>query len=372
MVASSGFNGRLFGPDLPGAGVPVSGLWEESHLILNGDSFSMRVAASELHVEAAGFNAQQLRLSWAGEQGLFAFFIDSAAGKERFLGDGAPDTVRAQSGRVKGQQSRVKSHFRIGALVYAFFLALPLLVLAIFLLNTDRVAGWIADKIPIAYEEKLGDLALAQTRAQAKVIDSGPAYEAVKAIGTKLTQGSRYNYRWLIADNKEVNAFAAPGGVIVVYTGLIKQTDQPEELAGVLAHEVAHVEQRHSLRHLIKHAGLSVLLSLAIGDWSGSMLGGWISTVTQMKFSRNAEMEADKEGLQRMVKAGWDPRFMVSFFSKLAKKDNQPEALSLLSTHPTSEERMQALRQQIKLLPEYNYRPLNINWAAVKAPLHRK
>lgn len=367
MTQTASFDGRLFGPGIAGAGVAAGGQWQDDLLVLRGGDIRLEIPAADLRIDAAGFNVQQIRLSWRSERGEFAFFIEQAGDCERFLAQ-APEPVTAQAGGIRKRQRGVASRFHAAVLVYGFILALPLILLALFLLNTDRLAGWVAQKVPVAYEAKIGNMVLAQTRTHTRLIESGPAHDAVKRIGAKLTAGSRYSYQWFVAEGKEVNAFAAPGGVIVVYAGLIAQAERAEELAGVLAHEVEHVEQRHSLRNLIKSAGFGVALSLALGDWSGSALGGWIANLTELKFSRDAEMEADREGLHRMVRANIEPEYMARFFAKLAQEEGKAaEALSMLATHPASRERMEALHRQITALPPKEYEALDIDWAKVKA-----
>ncbi len=370
MDASS-FHGRLFGPGIAGGGVAATGHWLGQVLALRAGEISLQVAAADLRIEAAGFNVEQLKLSWPSPPHEYAVFIEQGD-RERFLAQ-APPSVATRAAGVKKVQRTVESRFRAAILVYGFILALPLIILAAFLMNTDRLADWVATKVPVEYEAKIGSLVLAQTRAHTRLLESGPAHDAVKAIGSKLTAGSRYPYQWFVAQGKDVNAFAAPGGVVVVYAGLIQHAAQAEELAGVLAHEVAHVEQRHGLKNLVKGAGFGVLLSLALGDWSGSALGGWIANLTELKFSRDAEMDADREGLLRMTAAGIAPEHMANFFAKMARNESKTaETLSILATHPPSQERMEVLRKQIAALPQRRYEPLNVDWARVQASLAAK
>jgi beta-barrel assembly-enhancing protease len=361
------FNGRLFGPDISGAGLNVSASWLGNLLTIDTE-LPLNIPASELHVDAAGFNMRQLRVSWKDSDGEFAFFIEQEEARKTFFSTAPPCMAASLSNAKKMQRSLNKRfHALLGA--YGLYLALPAIALALFLFNLDRVVGWTAAKIPIEYETKIGNMVLAQTRAQARVIESGPALDAVRHIGGRLTDGSRYQYRWLLVQNNEVNAFAAPGGVIVVYSGLIRQTTHAEELAGVLAHEVAHVELRHSLHGMIKKAGFGILLSFVMGDWSGGAIGSSIAALTEMKFSRDAETQADKEGLRRLVAAQISPQGMPEFFAGLAKKEAQGPDLSMISTHPPSQERMELLQQEIRRLPVRNYPPLDLDWKTIKATL---
>lgn len=364
---ASAFHGRLFGAGIAGAGADAQAWWDGSTLVVQTQNELYRADGASLQIEATGFNLRQLRLSWNAMDGSYTFFVEVDEDRTR-LTSGAPDSLRQAFARATAAQRRMGRRFGAAAFVYGAVVALPLLLLLAFLLNIGRLVDWAAEKVPVRYEERIGDLVLAQTRAQMKLIESGPAHEAVTAIGAALTSDSRYRYRWFVADNKEINAFAAPGGVIVVYSGLIAQTARAEELAGVLAHEVAHVEQRHSLKNLMKTAGFSVLLALAIGDWTGTALGNAAGKLTELKFSRDAETDADREGLRLLVDAGIAPHPMADFFAKLADKENGTLP-SMLATHPASAERQQRLRAMIAGLPSRQYTPLRFDWAQVRSSL---
>ncbi|MDH5298418.1 MAG: M48 family metallopeptidase, partial [Desulfobulbaceae bacterium] len=208
----------------------------------------------------------------------------------------------------------------------------------------------------------------AQTRARLQFIDSGPAIDKVKAIGERLTPDTRHHYQWFVAESPEINAFAAPGGVVVVFSGLIRATASPEELAGVLAHEVSHAELRHSLKGAVKNLGLRSLMLLAMGDLSAGLLGDLAAGLTEMKFSRDAEREADREAVKRLAKAHIDPNAMVTFF-ELLERENRPTPPAILSTHPATRERIDTVRREISLMPRPAPRPLAMNWQAVKDSL---
>jgi Zn-dependent protease with chaperone function len=362
------FHGRLFGAGLGGAGAAAHAWWEGSRLAVQAGDAIHHADGASLQVEAAGFNLRQLKLSWNGAEGSYDFFVEAEEDFARLL-SGAPESMKDAFAGAQGRRRSMGRRFSAAVAVYGAVISLPLLLLLAFLLNIGHLVDWIAEKIPVHYEDRIGDVVLAQTRAQMKLIDSGPAHEAVQAIGERLTAGSAYRYRWFIADRKDINAFAAPGGVIVVHAGLIAQTAQAEELAGVLAHEVAHVEHRHSLKNLMKTAGLSVLLSLVLGDWSGTALGNAAGKLTELKFSRDAETDADREGLRRLVDAGIAPHPMADFFSKLSSKESGMMP-SMLATHPASAEREERLRSMIAALPTKQYAPLPFNWAEIKTSLN--
>lgn len=359
------FAGRLFGPGLPGAGMNASGCWTESGALRVSapDTQMAEFPSGTLEIAAAGFNDAGLRISWEGPNGAYAFTIEAEV-ECRACAASAPPCLNVRLATASGRRSRLERRFRLGWLLLALILILPLIGIGAFLLNSDRIADWAMAHISPRHEARLGDLVLAQTRLQMKIIDHGPAVDALSSIGGRLTAGSPRNYRWFVAERPEVNAFAAPGGVVVVFSGLLRSAGTAEELAGVLAHEVAHVELRHSLRGMIKSLGLRALVALVIGDTSRGAFADAATRLTELRFSREAEQEADDEGLRRLVAARIDPNGMLDFYEKLAgEKRFAPPAI--LSTHPASGERLLRLRTKVAGLTQI-WIPLPVDLETIK------
>jgi beta-barrel assembly-enhancing protease len=356
----SQFQGRLFGPGLPGAGIAASGQWDALGRlrVTPHESGQAERCADRPEIAAAGFNNASLRLSWQQPEGAYALVVDGVDDRSRCAAT-APEHCNRQLAAAVRQPDTLERRFRLGWGLLALVLLMPLLGLVLFLLNADRVADWVVDKIPVAQEARLGELVLAQTRLQMKLIDRGPAVEALADIGGRLTEGSVHRYRWFVAERPEVNAFAAPGGVVVVFSGLLTSAATAEELAGVLAHEVAHAELRHSLRGTVKGLGLRALVALLAGDISDNVLTGAATRLTELRFSRDAEREADANGLQRLVAARISPHGMVRFYERLAA-EQRPTPPALLSTHPASGERLDWLRREVAAL-KGPWQPLPIN-----------
>jgi predicted Zn-dependent protease len=149
---------------------------------------------------------------------------------------------------------------------------------------------------------------------------------------------------------------------------LLERTERAEELAGVLAHELQHVLHRHVTRALVQHASTGLLITALTGDVTGALGYGLEAarTLGRLRYSRQAEEEADADGLRMMVAAGVDPAGMLTFFEKLRKSEKEvPKALTYLSTHPSSEHRLARLRALAAeasasatrpLLPDYDWK----------------
>lgn len=262
--------------------------------------------------------------------------------------------------RIRGTRMRAAV---VTLLALAVLAAIPLLLV----LNMSRFTRLAADQIPTQWELQLGKLAFTHYEISASLLEDEQAQRLLEQLTRQLTAAlpqSGYTYRFYIARDTELNAFALPGGYIVVNSGLIMQADSAEELLGVLAHEISHVTERHGLRNLISSAGVALLLQLLIGDSSGTLgtLSSAAPFLLTQKYSRGFESEADRRGYELLTRAEVDPAGLLSFFEKLKTADAKARAKlrdragdaarllempELLSTHPATESRIAALRELV-------------------------
>ncbi len=138
-----------------------------------------------------------------------------------------------------------------------------------------------------------------------------------------------------------INAFACPGGYMYFYTGIIKTLDNEAQFAGVMAHEMAHVERRHSTSHLTKVYGISVLLSVMVGDDPG-LVAQITASLLALKFSRDNEYEADEFAVRFLYETSYNAPSLGDFFTKLEGLPRPPE---FLSTHPSPENRLEKINE---------------------------
>jgi beta-barrel assembly-enhancing protease len=205
-------------------------------------------------------------------------------------------------------------------------------------------------------EIQLGSQAAADVEKKQKVLNNEQATSYVNNIGKKLVVSSeRQNiaYQFKIIDSKVVNAFALPGGFIYINRGLIESAENENEFVGVLAHEIAHVTERHSVDQVRKmqkaNIGLGLSRIVLQNVKGGSLLFSGAQLATQgafLRFSRAAEREADRVGATMMYKAGWNPNGMVSFFDKLAKKGDA-RSTDIFSTHPNPAQRRENISDMV-------------------------
>jgi predicted Zn-dependent protease len=218
----------------------------------------------------------------------------------------------------------------------------------------------------IERELGLGKEMAQETERQAKMVDDPAVTEYVNRLIQTVANNSdaKVPFTIKVVDSDEVNAFALPGGFMFVNTGLIMKADNEAELAGVLAHEIAHVAARHGTRQatrgqLVNYGTIPLIF---VGGWAGYAVRQAVSLAVPMgflKFSRNMEAEADLLGLQYMYKAGYDPTEFVNFFERIQTLEKKkPGAVSkLFSTHPMTGDRIRAaqktIQRDLKSAPQY-------------------
>ena len=215
----------------------------------------------------------------------------------------------------------------------------------------------------IEKEIALGKGLAQQVEQQAKIINDPVIAEYVNRVGQNLVRNSdaKVPFTIKVVDSEEVNAFALPGGFFFVNSGLILKADSEAELAGVMAHEIAHVAARHGTKaatkgELAQIGMLAAAIALPYG-WTGYAIQEGASVMVPLgflTFSRANEREADHLGLQYMYKAGYDPTSFVDFFEKIETLEKtKPGAVAkVFSTHPQTDDRIKASQEEIeKYLP---------------------
>jgi beta-barrel assembly-enhancing protease len=356
---------RLFGSGSPSTGEPAELIVSSDHLEVRTPYVSHRVEIASLRMREIGIDQSGLELAWDTAEGVRAVHVTDVDAVRMMRSESALRST-PQMLALRSSQQRQKAGRTIGWTALGAVILLPIVLLVVFLWQADRIALAVAERIPVTQEVQLGEHAFNSMRGTLKLQESGAAHEAVQTLGARLTKRSRYTYRFHVAKHDAINAFALPGGIIVVHTGLIEATRRPEELAGVLAHEIQHVEQRHSLQAAIKNLGLRALWLLVAGDAYGSLLGQAAVELTTLTFSRSAESQADARAFDALVANGIDPGGMADFFSVLSEQEGNTPAF--LSTHPAGTEREKILRNRQTELGQRQFAALQLDpWPPGKA-----
>src|SRR5467141_3934723 len=222
----------------------------------------------------------------------------------------------------------------------------------------NRNVGKGVNLYSLEREISLGKQLAQEVERSSKLIDDPVVTEYVNRVGQNLVRNSdaKVPFTIKVIDSDEINAFALPGGFFYVNSGLILHADEEAELAGVMAHEIAHVAARHGTKNatkgeIMQWASIPLIL-LGPGGWAGYGLYQGLNLAIPigfLKFSRDAEREADYLGLQYMYKAGYDPNAFVSFFEKIEGEERRhPGSIpKVFSTHPPTPERVQKAQEEI-------------------------
>lgn len=242
-------------------------------------------------------------------------------------------------------------------------------VIAILFYGLPRAAEPVAALMPLAWEETLGKQVLDGLNGKYRFCGNPEGVAVLVRLVVRLSGvvHSRYKFRIAVADTDTVNAFAAPGGYLVLNKGLIETAQSPDEVAGVLAHEMGHVVERHATEGIVRATGLALIVQLLLGDPSGALGAGVAAgeLLLSLAYSREAEAEADAVAVDILAAAGIDSAGFAGFLERLSRsagKDHGKDGttpdesaaeetagddesdIPFLSTHPRSAERAAAVR----------------------------
>ncbi len=229
-----------------------------------------------------------------------------------------------------------------------------------------------APLVSVSDEISIGDFLARQVELQYATVDHVPELDlALDSISQRLLDAlgeTPYPYKFTVIEGSEINAFALPGGHVFIFTGLLHTVENAEELAAVLAHEMGHIERRHTVKKLLKEVGIAVLASIALGGEAlpaEELLTGLLST----RFDRRYESQADEFSLDLLLSASLSPRHMAEVFRKFdASASDYDEYFEMLSTHPHNKSRIERA-DAFPIPPSFVERPLPLDWAHVRHAL---
>ena len=365
-------NALCFGDGLPAAGAPCVVELSADGLRVSavGDALLVEqvVAFADMMVEAGGLDHDQLVVSWGTGSSARTLYLKDPALIIAFRRV-APAELTAPLERVAGQVRRARhGHRLLWGSILGVLLGLGLLLW----FGTDLIVEWAVARIPIEWEQKLGETVYQDFLSKETVLKEGPAVSAVQEMTQRLTDkipDNPYKFQISVVQSPVVNAFALPGGYVVVFTGLMTKAESGEEVAGVLSHELNHVLQRHGMERLVKMLGLAAVVGILLGDQQG--LTGLAKQVgmelVTLKFGRAQETEADVTGIRLLSDARIAPDGMIRFFERLSEKDKA--RVEVFSTHPMSAGRAERLKAELAALPKRTPEPFTFQWKTIQDSL---
>jgi len=225
--------------------------------------------------------------------------------------------------------------------------------------------------LPHSVDKQLGDLALENMNLGGPVLTDSVLTGAIDEMVKRLAKqgGHGFTFRVQVVDSTTVNAFALPGGAIVVYTGLLRSATSPEQVAGVLAHEIAHVTRRHGMERIAQSIGVIASLQLLFGDVTGlaAVAAEVLREGAINSYGRDQEHQADMDGVKTLARASIDPRSLADFFVLLKKEEagsiNLP---AFLATHPDLDQRIKDVRTAAKRSGFAQAKPFALSWPDVQ------
>jgi len=250
--------------------------------------------------------------------------------------------------------------------------------------NLPDIGNSAAAMMSLEKEKQLGKEFMRSVRSSLKLVEDPVSNEYIQDLGERLASQSDsgdQKFSFFIVKDPTINAFAGPGGYIGVHTGLILATQSEDELASVLAHEIAHVTQRHLMRALSASTNMTlpamaaIIAAILLGQGNGQITEAVIAstvagtTQSQLNFSRENEQEADRVGIDMLAKSGFDPIAMPNFFETLQKSHryadgNIPE---FIQTHPVTASRIADSRGRAERFPRVHRTPeQSINYELIK------
>jgi predicted Zn-dependent protease len=222
--------------------------------------------------------------------------------------------------------------------------------LVVFFLSIPLLSGVLARFVPTAVQDRAGRMVVEQVGAGGKFCTDAEGLAALGGLVDRLAAQHQLaagrrgaSFRVYVVDETVTNAFAAPGGHVVIFSSIIERAETPEEVAGVLAHEMAHVIEGHPDEGLVRALGYGIFGLLAPG---GGDIGPEVAkAVITGAYSRGDELDADRVGVGLLNDAGLDSRGLSRFFQRMQEAgDDVPGALEFVSTHPTGEHRTEQVR----------------------------
>lgn len=351
------FTGRLFSKAVALAGEECSANFFNNALQIDGfDS----VPVDQLSTRVGGFNHNELFFHWQDEQGHDCSFMPSSESEVKTAISLAPAELQSH---FKQWRYRKRSISVIWVSIISILVATMLGAILLWW-KYDEVLTWITTHISVKNEQVLGETIFTQLQADNEFISEGKAHAVVVEIGSLLSKDSAYEYQWYVAKDPQVNAFAVPGGIIVVNSGLLTSIESPDELAAVLAHEIQHIEQRHALKNMINSMGWAAGLLILIGD-ANIATAVVVHQLGSLYFGRDKEEEADTLGLQLLIDNDINPQGMVSLMQRF-ETEGAVEIPDWLSSHPATSDRIELIKRQINASACKTCKSLDYIWADIK------
>ena len=345
-----------------------------SEVLFQAEEITYKIPLLHLNVSAGGAGNRFVFLKDKTQNDISIYTSDKAILKNPTLAYNK-DLAHEISGSKKTLRKTLTGSLSILVIIVAIIASLYLL--------KDKMVEGLANQVPAEWEKTAGDKLFTALSLQYRFAQNDSLKKEFLKVGAPLfkqVEKEGYKIDLYFVKDASINAFALPGGKVVVQTGLIENAKSWEEVMGVLGHELAHVSRRHHTRGIINNIGIYTILSAVVGDISAlagtfANMGGELASLSN---SRSFENEADETGWDYLLKAKINPAGLISLFETLKKEENHKldsvldnkVDLSFLSTHPAIDERIKHLKEKQKDIHE-KFKPLPDTFKDFKDRLRR-
>lgn len=310
-------------------------------------------------------NFSNLTINVGGASNRFIFFVDKTNTEISIYTSDKKvlkNNILASNKNFKSEISKSKSDLQKTLKGVIVVLACFGVFIVGLYLAKDTMVEKIANQVPASWEKEVGDKLFTTLSLQYKFIKNDSLEKEFLTVAQPLLkqiEKDGFKIDLYFVKDPTINAFALPGGKVIIQTGLIENAKSWEEVMGVVSHELSHVTRRHHVRGIINNLGIFTILSAAFGDVS-ALAGTFINAggeLASLSNSRDFENEADETGLKYLIQAKINPKGLVTFFETLSKEEKANEVkseidktidLSFLSTHPNTNDRITVLKEKIK------------------------
>lgn len=348
----------VHGPGLPAQGALLPVTFGAQALRVEEPDGVVEVPYDQLTTRPGGWSGESLLLEWDTPHGARSLLLDQP---RRFAGlvESLPPDMRR---RLDSWRHDVRRNRRVlhGSLVVVIAATmLPLIGISILMLNAGAVARRAVDKLPDAWVQQLDQQAVRDLHVAGRLRERGVAAARFRGVATALADNADAAVDWtfLLVEDPRHDAVALPGGTVVLWSGLMREMHSDAELAGVLAHQMAHVIHRHTLQQTLRQLGLRTTLGLVVfGDGTlGEVDARTSALLTQTKYTRPQEAQARQSAERLVQRAGWEPSGYDALVQRLDRLASSLPAI--LETHPRPDGRQRAL--------ETSARAIAAGWQAV-------
>jgi Zn-dependent protease with chaperone function len=333
----------------------------------DGAGASYDIPLIDLSFSQGGWRGDAVTMVWQREGEAWAVTVDDRQTIANLIKQ-LPPELSAPILSWQGQIQRSGRWSKAVLTIAVWVTLLPLVLLIALFVMRDRIVDIVIERIPRSVDVEVGERMHRDLAAAGTLVKEGPAVEAMRAVSQRFAPHlpSEFTFRFEVVNDSSVNAFAAPGGLVVVHTGLLAKAASIDQVAGVLSHEIAHVIQRHSMRQVVYNLGLrtTVYWTFGIPEGASATLVGTAIGLTDLKFSRDQETDADAGGMELLEKARLPGAGLERFLEMLSQEQSAVPAF--LSTHPADTARTAALGKVLSERGAWSVEPLSIDWNAVQ------